>query len=162
MRRLLIALLTVASQWGLWLVYTNNVGYRELIAGCVGAIFSAAAAVLFAVQGKVAFRFRLRDAAQMVHLPWLVVSDTIKVLGAVGRQIFTRAGASSRIAAVPFDAGGQDALSAGRRALGISYTTITPNSVVLGVIPGDPPLLLYHQVSIDALPAMTCNLGARP
>lgn len=52
---------------------------------------------------------------------------------ALGKQLFTKKGADSLIRAVPFEVGDDDAHSAARRALAVTYTTLTPNFVVLGI-----------------------------
>lgn len=158
---LLIIGAMAASHWILWLAYTNNVGYREIIAGSIAAAISTVAGVVFAHQCKVCYRFRLTDLSQAIYLPWHILADTWNVLGAVAKQLFTRAGVCSLTAAVPFEVGGDDPKSAGRRALAVTLTTITPNSIVLGIV-RDQRLMLYHQLVPDDLSGMTRHLGAQP
>jgi hypothetical protein len=160
-RTILIVAGTAASQWALWLGYTNNVGYREMIAGGVAAVIATTGAVVFAMQGGACFRFRWRDVLQAVYLPWFTLQGTWEILRALGKQLFTRAGAPSVIAAAPFDVGGDDPSSAGRRALAIGYTTVTPNFIVLGIF-RDERLMLYHQILPGKVLSMTRHLGARP
>ncbi|HWE04244.1 MAG TPA: hypothetical protein VG326_17695 [Tepidisphaeraceae bacterium] len=157
----LIVAVTVLVHWILWLAYTNNVGFREMIAGAVAAVISAVGAAVFAEQGNICFRFRRRDLIQAVYLPWYALTGTWEVLQSLAKQLFTQAGAPSLIAAVAFDVGDDDPICAGRRALAVSYTTITPNFVVLGIV-YDQRLLLYHQILPGEVLTMTRHLGARP
>jgi multisubunit Na+/H+ antiporter MnhE subunit len=136
--------LTWLVHWGLWLAYTANVGFRELIAGAT-ALVSTIAMWVFLCQSKVKFKLRWRDIIQGWRLPWYAIDGTLEVMHGLAKQLFTRNGAPSFTGTVPFDVGGDDPESAGRRALAISYTTITPNFVVLGIIP-EQRLLLYHQI----------------
>ncbi len=145
-------------QWVIWLGYTNNSGAREMIAGAVAASVATAAAVVFSAQGHVRFRFRWRDLAQVVYLPWYALDGTWEVLKTLARQLFTRRGAPSFMATVQFDTGGDDPISAGRRALAVTYTTATPNSIVLGIV-HEQRLMLYHQILPGKVLAMTRHLG---
>jgi multisubunit Na+/H+ antiporter MnhE subunit len=158
---MLIATATAVAHWVLWLGYTNNSGYREMIVGALAAMVSTVAALVYAVQSGFSFRFRWRDIAQAIYLPWYALDGTWEVLHALAKQIFTRPGAPSLMAAVAFDVGGDDPHSAGRRALAVTYTTITPNFIVLGIV-NRQQLMLYHQILPGKVLAMTCHLGARP
>ena len=145
----------------LWLVYTNNTGFRELIAAAAAALIATAGMVVFAAHRKIRFRFRAIDIFQATRLPAHVVADTCKLLRAVAEQICGRARAPSCIEAVEFDAAGNGAAAAGRRALAVTYGTISPNSVLLGVVP-QQRLLLYHRIQPGRISPMLRHLGARP
>jgi multisubunit Na+/H+ antiporter MnhE subunit len=157
----LIFAATGLIQWAIWLCYTDSTGYREIIAGAIAAVISTVAVAVFARQAKLRFRFGARHVLQGIYLPWNVLTDTRQLLRALGKQLFSRKGAGSLTAAIAFDAGGNDAASAGRRALAVTYTTITPNCVVLGIV-RDKRLMIYHQLLPANVSTMTCNLGARP
>jgi hypothetical protein len=68
--------------------------------------------------------------------------------------------ALSHFAATEFEYGSPRPVDAGRRALATSFTTATPNSIVLDVIE-HPPRILYHQIIPGPLPGVTQSLGAR-
>ena len=90
------------------------------------------------------------------------VSGTVEVLHGLAKQLFTAGGAPSFLAAVPFEIGSQDdPTEAGRRALATTYTTATPNFVVLGLV-NEQGLMLYHQIIPGDVLTMTRRLGARP
>jgi multisubunit Na+/H+ antiporter MnhE subunit len=160
-KTILIVVLTGAAHWVLWLAYANNVGVREIVAGFLAADISVAAVVVFAFQAKARFAFRPRDVGQAFYLIWYAFQGTWEILQALARQLFTNNGADSFIAAAPYVVAGDDAASAGCRALAVTYTTITPNFVVLGIVK-EQRLLLYHQIIRGKVLKMTRNLGARP
>ena len=146
----------------MYLAFTDNVGWRELIASFIAGTLSATAVLVFARAGKVRFAFRLRDVAQGWRIPWNVSCGTIEVFEGLGKQFFSPAGPASAIVAVPFDLGEKDNPSdAGRRALAITYTTATPNFIILGLVDRQS-LMLYHQITPGEIRPMTRNLGARP
>ncbi|HTW95718.1 MAG TPA: hypothetical protein VMD30_13025 [Tepidisphaeraceae bacterium] len=156
-----IIALTAGSQWVLWLAYTDSLGYREMCAGAGGAAIATLAVWIYGIKGKIRFRLSLRDVAQAIYLPWNVLVDTWKIVRAVGMQIFTAGGAPSLVAAVEFEVGQAKPIDAGRQALAITYTTLTPNSIVLGIVP-EQGLMIYHRIVPGKLMAATRHLGARP
>ena len=150
-----------AALWLGWLALTNSTGYREMIAGLVGAGLSILGVAVYARQLRVGFRFRARDLAQIWRIPWYVVQGTWEIYQALFRQLFG-AGADNSVGAVKFDVGEKDSpYSAGRRALAVTYTTITPNSIVLGIVM-EEGLLLYSQIKVGPVRPMTRRLGAQP
>ncbi len=147
--------------FGLYLGFTNNAGFRELITGGAVAIISTIATLVFSSAGKVCFRFRLRDILQAWHLPWNIIEDTLRVLQSLGKQLFTRRGAASFIGAVAVDLSKHNSpIDAGRRALEVIFSTSTPNLIVIGIIE-EQKVLLYHQIKREKISAMTRNLGVR-
>lgn len=159
-RHVVIFASTLLTHWVLWLAYTNNVGIREIIAGVAAAGISTVAVSLFAIQGKLRFAFRSRDLFQAIYLPGYALEGTWEILQALCKQLFTSKGAASFTGAVRYDVGGDDPLSAGR-ALAVTYTTLTPNFIVLGIA-HDQKLMIYHQIIRGKILTMTRNLGARP
>ncbi len=150
------------SNLGLYLAFTSNVGFREITAGVVVAGLSTAAAIIFSTAAGVRFEFRLRDVVQAWRLPWAILGDTAKVMQATVMQLFARHGAPTLIAAVGFDANDKLlALDAGRCALAITYSSATPNSIMLGIVE-EQNLMICHQLIPSPLSPMIKNLGAKP
>lgn len=149
------------SQAGLYLIYTANAGWRELIASALAAGAATLGALVFARQSGIDMHLRWVDICRAWRVPGYVIRDTGLVFKGLAVQIFSSHGVSSRMTAVRFECGGDDPTAAGRRALSVSYTTSTPNSVVLGIFPREQ-LLLYHQFVPDGVSTMMQNLGARP
>ena len=109
----------------------------------------------------VQFRPRFWEIANAWHIPWDALTGTAEVFAALAKQLFTDSGADNLLQAVSFDVGGDDPHSAARRTLALTYTTITPNFIVLGFV-RKQRLLLFHQVFPSKVPEVAINLGARP
>jgi hypothetical protein len=154
-------LITYVVLYGVYLLFVSTLTKPELVAGIIMAAIATVATGVFGTVGVVHFKPSPRALLQVWRVPYYAVIDTVWVLGALGRQLFTRHGADSLLRAVPFEVGGPDDGAAARRALAVTYTTLTPNFVVLGIA-HKQALLLYHQVKQDPVPRMTINLGARP
>ena len=147
--------------YGVYLLFASTLSKPELFAGTVAAAISTVAAGTFGLIGTVKFRPRIGDLFQAWRIPWYMIEGTYEILKALASQLFTRKGADSLVRAVRFEMGGDDPQSIARRALAVVYTTMTPNFIVLGIIPRQR-LLLYHQVLAGDVLQMTINLGAEP
>lgn len=145
----------------LYLLYAAKLDADELIAAAVAGVLASLATAVFARLGLVHVRPSAADLMQAWRIPGYVVTGTIEVLHGLLQQLFTRTGAPSALRAVRFEAVGDDAHSAARRALALTYTTLTPNFLVLGIV-AEQRLLLYHQIQPGEVLLMTRNLGARP
>lgn len=154
-------LLTYVVLYGVYLLFASTLTTPELVAGAVVAVIATGATVVFGTVGVVHFKPSPRDLLQVWRVPYYAVIDTIQVVGALAKQLFTRRGADSLLRAVPFDVGAADEGAAARRALAVTYTTLTPNFIVLGIA-HEQALLLYHEITDAEVPQMTINLGARP
>ena len=155
-------LLTWLASAGFYLLLISSYGLREYVACAGTAVLAATGALVFSRSGKVVFRLRFKDILQAWRLPWYVLSGTWEIMQGLAKQLFTSKGAASVVAAVPFDVGDRDNLAdAGRRALAITYTCVTPNFLILGMVDQEQ-WLLYHQVTPGEVLTMTEKLGARP
>jgi multisubunit Na+/H+ antiporter MnhE subunit len=86
--------------------------------------------------------------AEIVHLPalvWNVVRDTIVVTGALLRALAGKP-PEDRLQRIPFDPGGDDAVSAARRALVVAGTSASPNSVVIDA-DAEHGVLIVHRLA---------------
>ncbi len=153
-------LLIWAVHLGLWLIYVSQVSLWELLVGAAAAGLSTAGVYVFGRLGLVKFRPGLHEVGEIWRIPWYAVSGTWEILQGIGKQLFSKEGAPSYLAAVPFKVGPDTSANCGRRGLAILYTTMTPNFVVLGVVE-EQGLLLYHQIVPGDVLRITRNLGAR-
>jgi multisubunit Na+/H+ antiporter MnhE subunit len=152
---------TFIALYGLYLLFVSTLTKPELIAGIFCTLIATLAAGVFGTVGVVHFKPTLREILEAWRLPYYAVQGSWELFKALANQLFRKKGADSLLRAVPFEVGDDDAHSAGRRALAVFYTTLTPNFVVLGIA-HKQALLLYHQVLPGKVLQMTINLGARP
>ncbi len=145
---------------GLWLIYTSQVNLWEIAVGAAAAGLSTLGVYVFGRLGLVKFRPSLGEVAEIWRLPWYAVTGTWELMQGIGRQLFTRGGAPSYLAAVRFEAGPDNPANCGRCALALLYGTMTPNLIVLGVVP-EQKLLLYHQIIPGEVLPMMRNLGVK-
>jgi len=161
-RSILIATAAVIINCALYLAFTEDVDPRELVAMLLTGAVATTAALVFASAADVRFRLKLRDVLQFWYMPWYAISGTVEIMHALAKQLFTRAGAPSFLAAVHFEIGSETNIEdAGRRALAVTYTTATPNFVVLGLVKKQN-LIIYHQLIPGEVLTITRKLGARP
>jgi multisubunit Na+/H+ antiporter MnhE subunit len=159
--------LRIAAEWTVhatlalaaWFAFTQRLSKGELLAGLVAAALAGTASRLVWAHNTATFAGAGRALLQAWRLPWYALVGTGEVLGVLLRHLTGRP-APSLLLSVPFDAGGGDARSQARRALAVTYTTITPNFIVLG-IDRERGLLWYHQLRRGPVPRMTRALGAR-
>ncbi len=160
MGRLMAWLGVWAAHLWLWLIYVSQISLWELLVGAAAAGLSTLGLAVFQHCRRVKFGPSWHEIAEGWRLPHCVLSGTWSLLQSVARQLFTRRGAHSSLAAVRFEVGGDDPAGAGRRSLAVLYTTMTPNSVVIGIV-REQGLMLYHQIIPGDVLQITRHLGAK-
>jgi multisubunit Na+/H+ antiporter MnhE subunit len=146
--------------FGAWLAFTQRLAPTELLAGAAAAAVAGFAGRLVWAHNGATFQGEARSLLQAWRLPWYALQGTAEILAVLGRHLAGRP-APSLLLSVPFEAGGDDPRSAARRALAVTYTTITPNFICIGV-DRRRGRLWYHQLRRGSVPRMTVALGARP
>ncbi len=147
------------SQLVLWLIFADNVGFREIIVGAVASTIATWFVPSFIVRTDASFRFRRRWALQAIHVPEILCTGSWVLLRVIARRLLGRK-VPGGIVAVRFDVGKDDAWSRGRRAIAITYLTFAPNNLVFG-IPREQEVLFFHTVIPQPLPRFMLRLGAR-
>lgn len=143
-----------------YLAFAVNLGYRELAVSVVAAGIATLGAIVYARQRKIAFRFRVAFLIPAARVPLVMVTDTRLLLVQVARRLLGHIPASL-IVTVEFDCGEGRSSEAGRRALAVTFLTLTPNTVVLDICP-DEPELVYHELTPAPLPGFAREMGAIP
>jgi multisubunit Na+/H+ antiporter MnhE subunit len=153
LKRILLLVVVGAIQLGLWMAYVDNPSRAEWIIGSIAAIFASGAA--YATVRVAHFRFRptFRMLIQGWRIPWNVLSETWDLAVATYRQFFHLVH-RSRITAVPFRYGTHGGHDVARRMLAAFYSTLTPNTVVIGFVCEQNVLLHHQMVSRDASPIL--------
>jgi multisubunit Na+/H+ antiporter MnhE subunit len=146
--------------WAFWLLLTDNTGWREMLAGAGASAISMLAIMLFVDRIKANFRFRARFLKQAIHVPKQLVTDTGLLVFTIARRIAGVKPASG-IMAVRFRRGGNMPSSMARRALAVTYLTVSPNTLVLG-ISEHQNILVFHTIVPAPLPPFVERMGAEP
>lgn len=146
----------------IWLLLVGKVeDWREWGLAILFSAASIAAAASYGIVDNVQFRPQPWMLLTTWRIPWAIVTGCTQLLAALAKQLVTAGGAESVLAAAPFDVGGDDSRSTARRVLAVSLPTMTPNSIIIGIIP-DQQRLLYHQIYRTALSPIASDLGASP
>ena len=151
-------LLYFVTSFCLWLLFVNTTSKHELWLAAAASLITAFAAEIVRGQPFAGFRPRLRWLLEAWREPWYILEGCATIFWAFLKHFFNPD--PSVLREVVFDPGGSDPAAAARRALAITYTTVPPNFIVLG-IDFDKRVMLVHQVSESKTPIMTRNLGAR-
>jgi multisubunit Na+/H+ antiporter MnhE subunit len=145
----------------LWLVFVGTFAAPEMLIGAGASLLSALALCIVERAEPAHFRPRLRDVAQLVYVPWLLVQGTFEILQVSLGDVFGGRKAISAFRVARFAAGEpRDSADTGRRVLAVLGTTMAPNFVILG-INTDNHDLLFHQIERGPVPQITKNLGAQ-
>ena len=152
--------LTLPAFYGLWLLFTGTFSLHELLIGIIAALLASVGMVVVTICYSTPFSPTAKDVLAMWRLPWYVVSDTWVVLLVAAKDLIGMHRADSLFRVVPFEAGAKgDPRKSARRVLAVVYSTMAPNSIVLGVNVSDQKLL-FHQIKRSSVPKMTRQLGA--
>jgi multisubunit Na+/H+ antiporter MnhE subunit len=146
-------------EWILWLVFTDNTGFRELLAGAAAAAIATYFSFEFASRKTIAGFGRPAGLRVIWHVPAVLARDTAVLLIAVARRLAGR-GLPSGYAAIPFRAVGDNPRSRSKRALAATVMTVTPNTLVLGVLK-DERILFFHRLLPQSPSSLERQLSAR-
>lgn len=146
--------------YGLWVVFVGSFSLHELLLGTMAAFLSSSGLLVVTIQYPPRFVPNVSDLTACWRLPWAVVSRTVVVLMVAARDFAGGERAQSLFRVAPFRAGAKDNPHAtARRALAVTYTTVAPNFIVLGINASDQKLL-FHQIQRSSVSKMTEQLGA--
>jgi multisubunit Na+/H+ antiporter MnhE subunit len=149
---------TFAVMYFTYVLFVAPPDKAEMIIGTVLAAAASAAISIFRAGEKIRFCPSPRHVLQAWHMPGLALEGAQLLAKALFQQLLGIRKAGSFIRAVPFSAVGADCRSSARAALAELYTTMTPNSIVLGIA-HKQRLLLMHQVVPGEVSPMMLNLG---
>lgn len=145
-----------------WILFTGTFALHELMIGIGGALLAAGG--IFVVNLEYPARFS-PDAASLMafwRLPWYLLTGTWEIAVVAACDLLHIKRAQSLFRVVNFNAGGNhDPHATARRVLAVTYTTVAPNFIVLGINTSDRSLL-FHQIERSSVPKMTKSLGAQP
>lgn len=145
---------------GLWMLFVSQLQGAELVAGAAAALLGAVADGV--VKSKRLAKFRPRPSWVWLFSwePWYVLTGSASILRALARRLMGKK-SEAQFRVVPFRAGGKDSKSAARRALAITATSISPDTIVVG-IDRERGFTLLHLIAPKPVPKIARKLGAEP
>jgi multisubunit Na+/H+ antiporter MnhE subunit len=129
----------------LWLLLTGTFDLQEVGIGVAASGIAAVVAVIAAAKQIIRIHLRPAWLRALPSLLTRVVVDNWVVLALLVRVLAGRGEVRGEFRALRFDPGGDDALSATRRALITAAVSLSPNSYVVG-IDREAGIILCHQL----------------
>jgi multisubunit Na+/H+ antiporter MnhE subunit len=146
-------------EWILWLIFTDNTGFRELLSGAAAAAIATYFSFVFASRKTIA-SFQIPYGIGIIwRVPGVLARDTAALLVAVMRRLAGRA-LPSGYAAIHFVAVGDNPRSRSRRALATTLMTVTPNTLVLGILRNER-IIFFHRLLPQPPSSLARHLCAR-
>lgn len=144
-----------------WILLVAGVKRDEMIVGALCVIASALFLQFVYRSEHQELEIRLSDVMQVWRLPWYILSEGWRITVVLLKDLCGLKRASSFYRVSGFKTGKNDPLLIARRVLATAYTTMAPNSIVIG-IDYEQSRMLFHQLERSSVPKMTQALGALP
>jgi len=145
----------------LWVLFVGGTRAHEMVVGAIVLLLSAA--FLFRVGELESLRLDLRpaDLLSCWRIPWYFLSDSYVIITVLVKDLtgIQKAGSFYRFAG--FKTSKDDPRLVARRVLATTYTTATPNAIVIGIDVAQSRML-FHQLQRSEVSRMTKELGAQP
>jgi multisubunit Na+/H+ antiporter MnhE subunit len=157
---LMIAIITPVV-YVFWILFVGTFSAHELEIGIIATLLAVAGTVVIDVQYPSRFAPSLRELLTAWRLPAYWISGTFSILKVAALDSIGAKRAKSLFIAVPF-AGGKlhDERDVARRVLAVTYTTTSPDSIVLGINVSQQKLLV-HKFERTPTAQITKALGAQ-
>ncbi|HEX5285129.1 MAG TPA: hypothetical protein VFW30_13485 [Bryocella sp.] len=153
--------LSVLIMAGEWILLVAGVKRDEMIVGALSVLASALFLQFVYRAEQQKLDIRLKDLATAWRLPGYIVRDTWVVTLVLMKDLLGIKRASSFYRVCGFKTSKDDPLLAGRRVLATAFTTVTPNSIVIG-IDYEQSRMLFHQLQRAGVGKLAEELGALP
>ena len=142
-----------------WIWLVASVHPHEMLVGAVVVILSTAFCALVLRSATLPLQLRLKDILVVRHVPAEILKDTWIVLTVLFDDLFRGRPAGSFYRVAGFQTSRRDPVLVARTALAVTYTTLSPNMIVIGIDPTQGHML-FHQLKRDDVPSSTRALGA--
>jgi hypothetical protein len=142
-----------------WFSFTG-VSLPEVALGLPSAVLATWFIAVVRSAGLASFRPKVTWLTQAWQLPGALLRGYWVLAVALAEVIFGKRRSSGLFRVVGFEGGGEDGVSASRRATAIAMGTLPPNFVVVG-IQRKLNRMMVHQVHADDVPDYMKALGAK-
>ncbi|HEY1807203.1 MAG TPA: hypothetical protein VGG42_01515 [Acidobacteriaceae bacterium] len=141
-----------------WIACVSNLKPHEMIVGIPATLLSVAFCLFTVHKLPLKFRPTLAELAEVWRLPLYAAVDLTQIVWVLLKDLAGRP-APSLFRSVPWRENAATGRATARRVLATSYTTVSPNFIVLG-IDCQQGQILFHQLTEAPVPAMTQRFGA--
>lgn len=117
----------------LWLAFVFKAEWQETVVGIGAAALGASATAAVRATGHPRFLPRLSWILEFRRVPGQIISDTAAMIGKLFRMAVRGDTGIGRIIAIPFEPGDEGGHSVARRALAVTYASISPDSIVMEI-----------------------------
>ena len=152
-----VRLLFLILSMGFWILLVGGTRRDEMVVGACVLLFSAAFASLIWRMETIDVDFPLKDVFLGWRTPWYILIGIYNILCILVRDLLGRR-AQSLYLVSGFKTAKSDPRLVARRVLATFYTTLTPDSIVIG-IDFQQSRMLVHQLERSGIPRMTQLLG---
>ena len=143
-----------------WILFVGGIRRDEMLVG-VGVVFLTAAFVyqVWRIE-TLHIAFRLRDVVQGWRVPGYVLRDTCVISSVLLRDLLGMALADSLYRVSELKRVKPKPRQAARQVLITLFTTMSPNSIVIGIDP-NRDRILFHQLQRGSITKMDMALGVK-
>jgi multisubunit Na+/H+ antiporter MnhE subunit len=159
LQELIISAVEFLFLFGLWMLFVSQAQRMEAVIGAGAAVVGAVADALVKAKQLDKFRPRVEWVLLLAWEPWYVLRGSVSVFIELAKRVAGKT-PDAQFQVVPFRGGGDDRESSARRALAITLTSISPDTIVVGIA-NDRNFMLLHQIRSSGPPLLTKRLGAR-
>jgi hypothetical protein len=144
-----------------WILFVAGVKPHEMLVGTLSVAVATAFMCAVLRSGSLQTHFTLRDVATVWRVPWYILTNTTTLCEVLVKDLFGISSAGSYYCVSTFETSKTDPVLIARSVLATAYTTVSPNSIVIG-IDYEQNRMLLHQLKRGELSEMTKQLGAQP
>jgi multisubunit Na+/H+ antiporter MnhE subunit len=143
-----------------WMLFVGTFARDELLLGIAAVLLAGFGLRVVQLSYPARFSPTLREMMAGWRIPWYLLSGTYEITAVSLQDLlgYKRAKSLFRVARFKSDAK-MGPEGAARSALAVTYTTVAPNFIVLGINAKEQQML-FHQIERSSVPRMTQELGA--
>jgi hypothetical protein len=144
----------------LWILFVGGTRLDEMFAGIGVIVLSGGFLYQVWRTETLNIDLDLQDIAQGWRIPWYVFTGSCEIIAILLKDLFRVKKAESIYRVSRFKTSRSDPHLVARGVLAIFYTTMAPDSIVIGIDPHQNRML-FHQLKRSSISKMTRALGAR-
>lgn len=142
-----------------WLGFAASIKPNELLVDVIVTAILTLFAFSLLRSERQALHFEVHDLFQCWRVPWYVLTGCWEITTLLARDLLMGKRTRSFYRACGFKIRKHDPVLRARSILAVTYTTMAPNFIVIG-IDSNQRQMLFHQIERSSIPRMSRSLGA--